>query len=109
MAVRTTERGGTEINAALEDLKKLRAELVREGSFGYRYAPKLREEINSLMGAIQRPIAPPNEPQLLRLGELKAETEKAVADLDAIISTRIKKINEQLSNQPHIVTGPPIR
>ena len=95
----------TDINQAIEELKKLRATLVREAQFGYRYPPKLREEVNSLSGSISGPIAPPTEAQKLRLREVTAETQKAVADLNAIISTSIRKINESLSGQPHVVSG----
>src|SRR5207253_9079781 len=38
-----------DINTALDELKKLRATLVREAPFGYRYPPRLREEVQSLM------------------------------------------------------------
>ena len=109
-ARRNRGQGGmSEIRSAIDELDKLRSTLVREGQFNYRFAPKLREEVRSLMGAIIRPIAAPTEPQLFRLSEVKAETEKAVADLNAIIANRIRKINEQLSSRPHIVTGTTIR
>jgi hypothetical protein len=98
-----------EINAALDELKKLRATLVREAPFGYRYPPRLREEVNSLMGSISSPIAPPTEPQLLRMREVTDETQKAVSDLNAIISGSIRRINEKLSSQPHVVTGSPVK
>src|SRR5207244_2731798 len=75
------DNGLPEIRTALDELKKLRATLVREAPFGYRYPPKLREEVSSLMGSITNPIAAPTEPQLLRLREVKEETAKAVADL----------------------------
>ncbi|MEK6285250.1 MAG: hypothetical protein AABO57_05875 [Acidobacteriota bacterium] len=104
-----TDNAATDINAALDELKKLRATLVREAQFGYRYPPKLREEVNSLMGSINSAIAPPTEPQMLRLREVTEETQKAVADLNAIISGSIRRINEKLSSQPHVVTGSAVR
>ncbi|HSB08780.1 MAG TPA: hypothetical protein VLM38_04675 [Blastocatellia bacterium] len=94
---------------ALDELKKLRATLVREASFSYRYPPKLREEVNSLMGSINAAIAPPTEPQMLRLREVTEETQKAVSDLNALISGSIRRINEKLSSQPHVITGPAVR
>jgi len=97
--------GLPEIKTALDELKQLRASLVREAQFSYRYPPRLREEVNSLMFSISGPIAPPTEPQMLRLREVKEETAKAMADLNTILTTTIRKINEKLSNQPHIVTG----
>jgi uncharacterized phage infection (PIP) family protein YhgE len=104
-----SDRATTEINAALDELKKLRATLVREAQFGYRYPPKLREEVQSLMGSITSPIASPTEPQLLRLREVTDETQKAVAELNAIIAGSIRRVNEKLSSQPHVVTGPAVK
>jgi hypothetical protein len=98
-----------DITAALDELKKLRATLVREAPFGYRYPPRLREEVNSLMGSINSPIAPPTEPQMLRLREVTEETQKAVTDLNAIIAGSIRRINEKLSSQPHVVTSSAVR
>jgi len=98
-----------DINTALDELKKLRATLVREAPFGYRYPPKLREEVQSLMGSITSPIAPPTEPQLLRLREVTEETQQAVASLNSIISGSIRRVNEKLSSQPHIVAGPAVK
>jgi prefoldin subunit 5 len=104
-----SENAMADINAALDELKKLRATLVREAPFGYRYPPKLREEVQSLMGSITSAIAPPTEPQLLRLREVTDETQKAVADLNPIISGSIRRVNEKLSNQPHVITGPAVK
>ncbi len=98
-----------DINAVLDQLKKLRATLVRECNFSYRCGPKLREEVNSLMSSVIAPLAPPTEGQKLRLREVTEETAKAVAELNRIISASIRKINEQLSPQPHIMAGAPIR
>ena len=103
--VAQTDGAGADINAALDELKKLRATLVREAPFSYRYPPRLREEVQSLSGSISSAIAPPTEPQMLRLREVTEETQKAVADLNAIMSGSIRRINEKLSNQPHVMTG----
>jgi photosystem II stability/assembly factor-like uncharacterized protein len=96
------------INSALEDLKKLRAGLVREAQFNYRYPPRLREEVNSLMNSVAGPIAPPTEAQKLRVREVTAETRQAVEELNAIIA-KIQSINQKLSDAPHVVVGPPVR
>jgi photosystem II stability/assembly factor-like uncharacterized protein len=111
-ATRGPRRGQEEdpdIKAALDQLKNLRLSLVREAQFTYRYPPKLREEVNSLMNSVISPIAPPTEAQKLRLREVTEETNKAVADLNAIIEGPIRKLNEKLASRPHIVTGPPVR
>jgi hypothetical protein len=98
-----------EISAALDELRKLRAELVRERPLSYRYPPKLREEVSSLLGAVSNPIAPPTEPQKLRLREVKEETAKVVANLNTILATSVRRVNEKLSGQPHVVAGPVTR
>jgi predicted transglutaminase-like cysteine proteinase len=98
-----------DVKAALDDLKKLRSSLVRECSMNYRCPAKLREEANSLMGSINNTIAPPTEGQKIRIREVKEETMKAVEELNRIINTTIKKLNDQMSGQQHIVTGAPIR
>jgi hypothetical protein len=104
-SVGQSDNASSDINTALDELKRLRATLVREASFSYRYPPKLREEVNSLSGSISSAIAPPTEAQMLRLREVTEETEKAIADLNSIISGPIRRVNEKLSGQPHIVTG----
>ena len=43
------------------------------------------------------------------LQELAAETAQAIAELNRITETSIKKLNEQLSSQPHIATGAPLK
>jgi len=104
-----SDNATAEINAALEELKKLRATLVREAPFGYRYPPRLREEVQSLGGSISAAIAPPTEAQMLRLREVTEETQKAAADLNGIVGGSIRRINEKLSSQPHVVTGSAVR
>jgi len=110
-AARPAQSGdaAADITAALDELKRLRATLVREAPFGYRYPPRLREEVQSLGGSINSAIAPPTEPQMLRLREVTEETQKAVADLNAIIGGSIRRVNEKLSSQPHVMTGAPVR
>jgi len=104
-----SDNATADINAAIDELKKLRATLVREAPFGYRYPPKLREEVQSLGGSISAAIAPPTEAQMLRLREVTEETQKAAADLNGIISASIRRINDKLSGQPHVVTSSAVR
>jgi photosystem II stability/assembly factor-like uncharacterized protein len=91
-----------EISAALEELRKFRLTLVREGQMSYRYAPKLREEVNSLLNAVSGPVAAPTEPQLLRLRELKDEVAAAQRGLDGIVNGAVKRVNDRLAGQPHV-------
>jgi hypothetical protein len=41
---------------------------------------------------------------MLRLGELKTETDAVQARLDAIIASRVAKINQALAGTPHVIT-----
>ena len=45
----------------------------------------------------------------LSVREVTEETQKAVADMNAIISGSIRRINEKLSSLPHVVTGSAVR
>ena len=56
---------------------------------------------------ISQPMMQPTAGEMLRLGELKTETDQAQARLDGIIDTRVARINKELSGSPHIV--PPTR
>jgi hypothetical protein len=97
------------VKETLDQLKRIRAGLVREGSLNYRYPPKLREEVNSLMNSVMSPIAAPTESQKLRLKELADETAKVVSDLNVILTKSIPAINERLSGHPHVVAGPALK
>ncbi|MEW6128142.1 MAG: hypothetical protein AB1757_13965 [Acidobacteriota bacterium] len=98
-----------DINAALDELRKLRARLVRECNFGYRCPGKLREDANSLMNGISSPIAEPTEGQKLRMREITDEVGKVIADLNALIAGSVKRVNDKLSSSPHIVTGAAVK
>src|SRR5262249_27561120 len=98
-----------DLKTAQDDLKKLRTKLVRECPMGYRCPAKLRDEANALMASINGPIAAPTEGQKTVMAELKEETTQVIAELNRIVETSIKKINEQMAAQPHITTGAPIR
>ena len=73
-------------------------------SMMYRQQPRIREELQSLGFAIGGTIAPPTEPQKLRLEELKSETAQLVAEANAILKG-VAAINEQLKERPAIVLG----
>jgi hypothetical protein len=98
------------VGAALKELKEFRGRLTRPvPGLNYRQAPRLREEIQSLGGAITRVAAAPTEPQKLRLQELQAETDQAVADFGALVQRAIGGINQLLSGRPRLNLGAPIR
>lgn len=98
------------IRSALEKVMALRDKLTRPTPrMSYRQYPRLREELQSLYGSIQRPHAPPTEPQKRRLEELRAETDAVVSELNGILTGPVAEVNRLLGQHPHIVAGQPVR
>lgn len=87
---------------ALEEFTAYRWTLTREIPMGYRYGPKLREEINSLAGSVSSIQGPPTDAQQGRIEELKQETAQTEQRLQQLITRHIMPINNMLSGQPHI-------
>ncbi|MGQ0703101.1 MAG: WD40/YVTN/BNR-like repeat-containing protein [Gemmatimonadales bacterium] len=101
-----TERAAIdETRGALEELRAFRdTGLARPlAGLGYRQYPRLREEVQSLSGSVNRSLNRPTDAQLLRKGELEAETSAAEAKLNGIVNGRIARVNALLKNLPHIV------
>ena len=94
-----------QVTQALESLKKFRDdELVRPlPGLGYRQYPRLREDVQSLTGYLQRGVRAPNAGELERMKDLAAEVEKAAAKVNAIIAKEIAAINEAMKSSPRIV------
>jgi photosystem II stability/assembly factor-like uncharacterized protein len=92
------------VDAALKAVQDLRDDDMTRPypSMGYRQYPRIREEINSLYGAVSRAPFPPTEGQALRTRELTQELDAAVATLNRIQSDQIAKINEAMKSQPFI-------
>jgi photosystem II stability/assembly factor-like uncharacterized protein len=92
------------VTATLDAAKKLlEDELIRPyPSMGYRQYPRLREEIQSLSGAVSRTAARPTDPEMLRLKELQQELDADVAKLNRIQTEQVGKINEAMRNAPFI-------
>jgi hypothetical protein len=96
-----------DIASAIKDLKQFKDSVLARpvAGLGYRQYPRLREEIQTLSGMVSRPLLPPTEGELLRLSELKAETDAAQARLDTFVRDRIGAINQALGSSPHIVVS----
>ena len=94
------------IAKAIDQLKAYRSDYTRECTMNYRCPSKLREQIQSLSGEINRFIGVPTEGQKLRVREVTEETDQAVTRLNAIISGPIAEVNTALSAAPHIVAQP---
>ncbi|MGE5814669.1 MAG: hypothetical protein ACM36C_09305, partial [Acidobacteriota bacterium] len=94
------------ITKALDQLKAYKLDYTRECTMNYRCPSKLREQIQSLSGEINRFIGAPTEGQTLRVREVTDETEQAITRLTGLISGPIAEINTALSATPHIVAEP---
>jgi photosystem II stability/assembly factor-like uncharacterized protein len=94
------------ITRGLDQLKAYKADYTRDCTMNYRCPSKLREQIRSLSGEINRYIGSPTEGQKLRVREVTDETEQAITRLNAIISGPIAEINTALASTPHIVAQP---
>jgi len=92
----------TAVARALEAFTSYRWTLTREIPMGYRYGPKLREEIGSLAGSISSVQGPPTTAQAARLEELKQDVARSEQQLQQLISQHVAAINNMLSGQPHI-------
>ena len=94
------------VDTAMKDLRHFRDSVLARplAGLGYRQYPRLREEVQSVAGMVSRPMMPPTEGEVLRLGELKVEADQAQARLDGIANGRIAKINQALAGTPHVIT-----
>ncbi|MEM9869463.1 MAG: hypothetical protein AAF765_17330, partial [Bacteroidota bacterium] len=96
-----------DIDKALSKIAKVQDDVLKRPppSMTYRQRPRLREEIRSLMRAINGATAKPTQPQMSRLTQLKAEVSEAFNAMNQIIASDIKEINERTKNVPQISVG----
>jgi photosystem II stability/assembly factor-like uncharacterized protein len=94
------------IDTTVKELRHFRDSVLARplAGLGYRQYPRLREEVQTVSGMVSRPMMPPTQGELLRMGELKTEADQAQARLDAIIQNRVMKINQALTSTPHVIT-----
>lgn len=100
----------TEGDALLEKVKMLtdqikteRNELMRPPpNMGYRQKPRLREEILSLLYAIDGPEAKPTRAQLDRRVSLQTEVNEATSILERIVVEELPKINSLMGEIPRV-------
>jgi len=95
-----------DVDSAVKELRQFRDSVLARplAGLGYRQYPRLREEVQTVSGMVWRPLMPPTAGEMLRLGELKTEADGAQARLDAIIASRVAKINQALAGTPHVIT-----
>ena len=98
-----------EIRAAREEVQGVSDTYLRRPPprMGYRQRPRVSEELRSLMGAIGNVQAPPTQPQLARLEQIRGEAQEAMDALQRVLDTTIRELNEKLGDRPHIMTGQP--
>jgi hypothetical protein len=94
--------------SALEEIQAFEATLRRPPPrMGYRQAPRLSEEIRSLNSSVTSVPSRPTEAEMLRLGELEAETAQKLGELDQLMSTTIADLNQMLGSLPRIMVQRP--
>ncbi len=74
-------------------------------AMNYRQKPQLREEIRSLMRAVDGASARPTTSQLARLDELRQEVVDAKGRFGKIVSGKIAEINEMAKSLPQLSVG----
>ncbi|NNF33425.1 MAG: hypothetical protein HKN68_04920 [Saprospiraceae bacterium] len=98
------EKYKAEIEMIVEAYKELddqRNELMRPpGSMNYRTRPRLREEILSILFAVDGTPAKPTEPQMERAVSLKVEAAEKSELLQQTKDEKMKRINEVLQAIP---------
>ncbi len=96
-------------NGALKELERFKDWLTRPPPrMGYRQAPRLREELLSLMNSISSTASRPTEAERMRLAELKTETAEAAATFNRFLESTISGINNRAGSYPRIIVDRPI-
>lgn len=94
-----------DIDGALKKIADLEDDILKRPppSMNYRQRPRVREEIRSLMRAVNGATAKPTQPQRARLEELRGEVDEAEGILNQIITTDIEQINTKTQSLPQII------
>ncbi len=97
-----------QVTKAIETLRAFRDdELTRPTpGMGYRQYPRLREDVQSLAGYVQRGVRAPNAGELERMKDLTLQVDQAVAKANGIIAKDIAAINEAMKAAPRISVDP---
>ncbi len=92
------------IAIAKDEAEAVHALLTRPApAMNYRVKPRLREEIRSLMRAIDNAVNPPTDSQALRIAQLREEKADAEEAYTALIEGSIKEINDEAKTMPHVL------
>ena len=94
------------IDEATSEAETVLAMLTRPApAMGYRDKPRLREEIRSLMRAIDSPVNAPTEPQIVRLAQLHDERDAARDAYETLVADSIAQLNEMAADMPQVLVG----
>lgn len=74
-------------------------------NMGYRQKPRLREEIRSLLRAVDGAPAQPTQSQRDRVESLKEETATAVQAFEKVVNEEIAKLNALVKDLPRVHLG----
>ena len=98
-----------EIDQAIKKMEEYMDDVLRRPppNMNYRQRPRLKEEIRSLMYAVDGATARPSTQQTNRSTELNRETQDASNQLEQIVTEYVDKINDKLKNMPQIVVKKP--
>lgn len=89
---------------AKSQLDELQNKLRRpRPTMNYRVYPRLTEEIRTILGGLTGAQARPTQGLLTALGELETEKAERAKELEQILNTTIKTLNEMLGQFPKIV------
>jgi predicted RND superfamily exporter protein len=100
-----------EIDQAIKKMEEYMDDVLRRPppNMNYRQRPRLKEEIGSLMYAVDGATARPSTQQSNRSTELNRETQDASNQLERIITEYVDKINDKLKDMPQIVVKKPVQ
>lgn len=100
-----------EINEAIKRIAEFTDEVLRRPppNMNYRQKPRLREEISSLMYAIDGATARPTTQQIGRAESLNAETQETSNQFEKIMSDEIVKLNNKMKGLDQILLKKPKR
>lgn len=104
--VEDIESVSEQIGTALQELQTLDNKLQRPpAGMNYRDYPRLREEVQSLMFGTMGTQGAPTEGQLQVMSELDGDASRLAAELQAVVETTIRQLNEMLGNLPAVIVG----
>ncbi|MEM1188605.1 MAG: hypothetical protein AAGI72_08770 [Pseudomonadota bacterium] len=94
------------IDGAMTEADAVMALLTRPApAMSYRVKPRLRDELRSLMGAINGAVNAPTVPQSARIEQLKEEKAEAEAAYDALMNGAVAEINTRASSLPQVLVS----